>query len=47
MKAPWARVLAKIFRRRAVQNVTKKEADHKFGIFDLAATVDYDSFHGV
>src|SRR5438309_256270 len=24
----------------------KKEADHKFGVFDLAATVDYDSFHG-
>jgi hypothetical protein len=30
-----------------MQNVTKEEADHKFGIFDPAATVDYDSFHGV
>jgi hypothetical protein len=29
-----------------MQNVTKKEADHKFGIFDPAATVDYDSFQG-
>jgi hypothetical protein len=38
--------VSQIFRRRAMQNVTKKEADHKFGIFDPAATVDYDPFQG-
>ena len=31
---------------RCAKRDKKKEADHKFGIFDPAATVDYGSFHG-